>query len=93
MKQFTDKNTDVVNGLAIVMIIFIVLEVVAEIIMAVIWSIAVEDPVIAVYVITSTVVHCIPGVVPVCTIAHKFISKDDSQKQNQNKNKESIFEV
>ena len=87
MKQFTDRNTDVVNGLAIVMIIFIILELVAEIIMAGIWSKAVQDPVIAVYVITSTVVYCIPGVASVgIMIGHKFFSKCVSLKQNQNKN-------
>ena len=56
--------------------------------MASIWSKAVKDPVIAVYVVTSTVLCCIPGVVSVCMIMRKMIirhthtKKDDPEGQN-----------
>ena len=71
MKEFTHSNSEVLIGLTIVMSVFIVLEVVTEFIVASIWSKAVKDPVIAVYVVTSTVLYCIPGVVSVCMIMRK----------------------
>ena len=88
MKEFTHSNSEVLIGLTIVMSVFIVLEVVTEFIMASIWSKAVKDPVIAVYVVTSTVLYCIPGVISVCMIVRKMIirhtqtKKDDAEGQN-----------
>jgi hypothetical protein len=46
-----------------------------------IWSEAVEYPVIAVYVVTSTVFYCIPGVVSVCMIVREIKRKKDNPEK------------
>jgi small-conductance mechanosensitive channel len=85
MKEFTHNNSEVLIGLTIVMSVFIVLELVTEFVMAGIWSEAVKDPVIAVYVVTSTVLYCIPGVVSVCMIVKTIIIRHiKTKKDGQN---------
>ena len=54
------------------MSVLIILEVVTEIIMAIVWTNAVKDPVITVFL--STVLYCIPGIVSVCNIAKQMYS-------------------
>ena len=91
MKSFTKDNTDVLMGLTIVMSVFIVLEVITEIIMAIVWTNAVKDPLITLYVALSTVLYCFPGIVSVCNMARKMHSQrkqrkkeDDTERQNEN---------
>ena len=75
MKTFTDKNNDVLIGLAVVMCTFILLEVITEFIMAIIWAVAVKDPVITVYVLLSTVLYSIPCIVSVCNMVKHYFGK------------------
>jgi hypothetical protein len=84
MKEFTKSNSEVLIGLTIVMIVFIVLELVTEFVMAGIWSEAVKDPIIAVYVVISTVFYCIPGVVSACMILREIKRKKDNSDQGGN---------
>ena len=88
MKKFTNSNTDVLVGLTIVMSVFIILEVITEIIMAIVWSNAVKDPVITVYVVLSTALYCIPGIVSVCNMAKEMYSNTQKKTQSTKKDKE-----
>ena len=78
MKHFTQNNSDVLIGLTVVMSVFIILEVITEIIMAIVWTNAVKDPVITVYVVLSTLLYCFPGIVSVCNMAKKM--RDNRKK-------------
>ena len=85
MKNFTKSNTDVLIGLTIVMSVFIILEVVAEIIMAIVWTNAVKDPLITLYVALSTILYCFSGIVSVCNMAREMHNQRKPQKLNDAK--------
>ena len=77
MKDFTRSNSDVLIGLTIIMSVFIILEVVTEFIMAIIWTNAIKDPIITVYVMFSTIFYCIPGVVSVCNMVKQMCTDSE----------------
>ena len=92
MKDFTGSNAEVLIGLTIVMSVFIILEVTTEIIMAVVWSIAVKDPVIILYVILSTVLYCIPGIVSMCNMSKGTYTQRKGQKDRENEGSQTATE-
>ena len=64
--------------------VFVILEVLTEVIMASVWSDAVKDPVITVYVFLSTAIYCIPGIVSVFNIAKQIYSHHQAQEKKKN---------
>ena len=83
MKKITESNTDVLIGLTIVMSVFIILEVITEIVMAIVWTNAVKDPLITLYVVLSTVLYCLPGIVSLCNMAKEMCIKKKRKTQNK----------
>ena len=71
VKSFTKDNPEVLQGLSRVMSVFIVLEIITEVVMAIRWSVAVKDGVIAFNVSLSTIVYCFPGIISVIYVTYK----------------------
>lgn len=60
---FTEKHPEVLLGVTIVIVIFIILEVIAEFIMAIIWTVHVSDPLISFFIFVSAFVYFAPVVI------------------------------
>lgn len=57
------------------MSVFIILEVITEFVMAIVWTNAVKDPLITLYVVLSTLLYCLPGIVSLCMMAKEMYNK------------------
>ena len=69
-KSFAKNHPEILIGIAIVMIIFILLEVSTELIMAITWTVHIKDPVIALMVFVAALIYFSPGIFSVCKIGY-----------------------
>ena len=67
-KSFTNMHPEVLIGATIVMGAFSALEVIAEFVMAIIWTINVNDHDIAYTVFAAALTHLLPGILSACQI-------------------------
>ena len=72
VKSFTRKNPEILKGVTVVVTIFIVLEVVTELIMSIIWVVHVDDPLITFTVTSATLLFYSPGLFSLFKISRKF---------------------
>ena len=71
IKAFTSKHPEVLKGVIVVILVFIFLEIIAEIVMAFIWTLYVKDTLIAFSVFTAALIYYGPGIFSLYKIVHK----------------------
>ena len=78
IEAFTNEHAEVLKGLTIVISVFIVLELLTEFVMAVVWTAAVKDPLVAFTVFLAALIYYSPGAFSICQIVYYclFLKKD-----------------
>ena len=72
LKSFTSQQPEVLKGITIVISAFIFLEVITELVMAVVWTVNVRDPLVGFTVILAALVYYSPGIFSLCQIGCKI---------------------
>lgn len=90
VKNFSKKNPEIIQGVMIVVIVFILLEVSTELVMSIIWAVHVKDPLIIFTVFLAGLIYYSPFIISLYKICRKLYlyydrnHKPESDRKNQN---------
>ena len=91
LKSFTSQQPEVLRGITIVISAFILLEVIAEFVMAVVWTVHVHDPLVGFTVFLAAFVYYSPGIFSLFKIGQKIYLYRHGHYNYRQINKNDIF--